>query len=127
MREITRYIAMDGREFATPDECRAHEREHLHAPFVGLTLVDVEAIFDCSGDPKLEAAFVAVARRIARGLPTDHFESAADPHRAADQGETASPPAGRPQTARVGSPDPIRDEGAYLAQPAFLDRTGAAA
>jgi hypothetical protein len=64
MKTITKYEAFDGVEFASEDECRAHERKLSHARLVGLTREQVEAAMTRE-DVELADVFEIVGSRIA--------------------------------------------------------------
>ncbi|MBP6749595.1 MAG: hypothetical protein KA144_08150 [Xanthomonadaceae bacterium] len=60
------YVAFDGKEFQTEDDCRSHERAQSGGRLVGLTEAQIAAALS-GEDRELGDAFETIGRRVAQG------------------------------------------------------------
>ena len=60
MREVTRYVAFDDKEFATRDECERYEAEHGDVLLLGMDMQTIEALR--RGDPEQVMRALAIER-----------------------------------------------------------------
>jgi hypothetical protein len=60
MREVTRYVAFDDKEFATREECERYEAEHGDVLLLAMDMQTIEALR--RGDPEQAARALAIER-----------------------------------------------------------------
>jgi hypothetical protein len=60
MREVTRYVAFDDKEFTTRDECERYEAEHGDVLLLGMDMQTIEALR--RGDPEQVMRALAIER-----------------------------------------------------------------